>query len=304
MAIDIGADAINRGTETSSPGWTYIDKTNPANESGTITTVEIYANLVLENCIVGTFYVLSGNTLKCRDSVVIGSVARRSKQTFSGLSLTVEAGDYIGFYASSGSIDRDTTGYGGNWRLSSEHIDPGDEATYGFLTADGFSLYGTSGEGGDVTIIVPLATADGAGIAPSMNLDRQFDVPLATVSSTGLAPTMALDRIFSVPLATATSEGLVPTFVLEPGILVPLGVVEIEGLTPTLGLDVIFAVPLATITVAGLTPQIFVETLGVLMGRTLKQHDEDAGYPYMYPITYDGEVDVRDLKSFTGRDLK
>ena len=38
--------------------------------------------------------------------------------------------------------------------------------------------------------------------------------------------------------------------------------------------------------------------------RDLSQHDEDAGYPYSYPITYDGEVDTRNLKTFTGRGLK
>ncbi len=29
--------------------------------------------------------------------------------------------------------------------------------------------------------------------------------------------------------------------------------------------------------------------------RVLHQSDEDAGYPYTYPITYDGEVDTRGL---------
>lgn len=142
MAIDIGAEAINRGT-TTSEAFTYIDKTNPANASGIINTIEIWAYSALSNCVVGTFYVISGNTLRCRDSVVIGSVAKGSKQTFSGLSIAVEAGDYIGFYAPSGRVERDSSGYAGNWRLSGEYINPGDEATYGLLDDDGFSVYGT-----------------------------------------------------------------------------------------------------------------------------------------------------------------
>ncbi len=144
--IDIGAEAINRGDSTSE-GYTYIDRTNPANESGLITTIEIWAYAVLVNCVVGTFEKLAeANTLKCRDSVAIGDVPRWSKQTFNGLSLAVEAGDYIGFYATSGRVERDSTGYSGNWRLVGEYIDPGDEAVYGLLSGDAFSLHGIGGE--------------------------------------------------------------------------------------------------------------------------------------------------------------
>ncbi len=143
--IDIGAEAINRNVSTSE-GFTYIDRTNPANESGVIDTIEIWAYAVLVNCIVGTFYKTNGFTLKCRDSVFIGDVARWSKQTFNGLSIAVEAGDYIGFYATSGRVERSDTGYDGTYRLLGEHIDPGDEAVYSLVDDDAISLHGTGGE--------------------------------------------------------------------------------------------------------------------------------------------------------------
>ncbi|MBA7638324.1 hypothetical protein ES703_45978 [subsurface metagenome] len=137
----IGAGAINRGTATTE-AFTYIDKTGPASASGIIHTVELWADFYLQDCVVGTFYVVTGWTLKCRDSVFIGYVPRWSKQTFSGLSIAVEAGDYIGFYAPLGTLDRDSSGFAGNWRLAGEHIDPGDEATYAFVDDDAISLYG------------------------------------------------------------------------------------------------------------------------------------------------------------------
>ncbi|GAH49514.1 unnamed protein product, partial [marine sediment metagenome] len=155
MAIDIGADAINR-TSTFPKLYTIVDTNNPANASGIIISVEIWAQGNLEGCRVGTFYTTNGNTLKCRDSVVIGNVTGGSKQTFNGLSLVVEAGDYIGIYYASGTIERSTSGYDGLWRISGEYIDPNDEATYGFSAGDAISLYGigeeAEGEEGDIDV--------------------------------------------------------------------------------------------------------------------------------------------------------
>jgi hypothetical protein len=137
----IGAGAIDRGNATVED-FTYIDRTGPATASGIIHTVELWAYANLQNCVVGTFYGTNSLTLKCRDSVFIGYVPRWVKNTFSGLSIAVEAGDYIGFYAPLGRLDRDTSGFAGNWRLAGEHIDPGDEATYSFVDDDAISLYG------------------------------------------------------------------------------------------------------------------------------------------------------------------
>lgn len=148
MAIDIGSEAIDRNTYTGS-GKTTIDRNNPANASGTITGVEIFAYTTydLENCVVGTFYTTNGNTLKCRDSEAIGTVTAGSKQTFP-VTLTVEAGDYIGIYFTAGYLERSDSGFGGMWFVTGEYIDPGDEATYTLWSGDAISLYGTGVEAG------------------------------------------------------------------------------------------------------------------------------------------------------------
>jgi len=81
MAIDIGEEAKDRQSTTTS-GSTRINMGNPANASGTITSVEIWAYSNLEGVVVGTFYTTNGDTLKCRDSATIGAVTSGSKQTF------------------------------------------------------------------------------------------------------------------------------------------------------------------------------------------------------------------------------
>ena len=113
-AIDIGAEAIDR-TRYAPQLNTIVEKSNPANADGTITSIEVWAYANLINCIVGTFYKTNSNTLKCRDSVEIGNVPAGSKQVFQGLSLAVKAGDYIGFYFDEGTGDRELAGYEGIW---------------------------------------------------------------------------------------------------------------------------------------------------------------------------------------------
>ena len=139
--IDIGCAATDRSSwgET---GYTYVNKTNPANESGKITSVEIWAYITMENVEVATFYVVSGDNLSTRDTHTIGTVTAGSKQTFSELDITVEAGDYIGIYGSAGNIELSVFGDVGIWWLSSDEI-PCTDITFSYIASRGVSLYGT-----------------------------------------------------------------------------------------------------------------------------------------------------------------
>lgn len=141
ILIDVGVAAIDRDYILTD-GWTRIVIDNPANASGTLHTIKIWANSNISGLIVGTFYLTNENTLKCRDSVFIGNVEAGAERTFPGLSIAVEAGDYIGCYFTAGYLERDTVGYAGLWSKDGEYIDPGDEATYGVLADDTMSLYG------------------------------------------------------------------------------------------------------------------------------------------------------------------
>ncbi len=144
IEIDVGADPIDRKNATVSQ-YTYVEKHNPANASGILHTVKVYANSKakgMSGLRVGTFYVIEGSWLKCRDSVLIGDVIPGSEQTFTDLSIDVQEGDYIGCYFTTGALERDTRGYVGNWYKIGEWIDPGDDAVFGFSTGYQISLYG------------------------------------------------------------------------------------------------------------------------------------------------------------------
>jgi len=120
--IDIGMPAIDRAASVLS-GYTEVDKNNPANISGTVNKVEIFAvtDNDMANVEVGIFYIVSGDNLTTRDSEFIGTVVGGSVQTFD-VDLTVEAGDYIGLYWTGGRLEYDTSEPVGDWRKSGDNI--------------------------------------------------------------------------------------------------------------------------------------------------------------------------------------
>lgn len=150
MTITIGAGATDRGSASNAAGYTVIDLNNPAGAGGAIDTVEVRPRGAITGCWVGIFYLVGGTIYKCRASVEVGDCPGAEKTTKNGLSLAVQAGDYIGAYWSGGDrLEADTSGGDGYLYASGEHIDPGDEATYYTVDADGIlSLYGTGGNSG------------------------------------------------------------------------------------------------------------------------------------------------------------
>ncbi len=128
------------------PQYTNVDKNNPANATGTLHTVKVYPVAPITALRVGTFYTTNSNTLKCRDSELLGDVAPNAESTFTGLSIAVVTGDYIGCYFAYGFISAQLAGFPGLWIYHGESIDPGDEAEYDFFPGPCLSLYGI-GEG-------------------------------------------------------------------------------------------------------------------------------------------------------------
>ena len=139
--IDIGASAIDRATSAPAD-YTFISKENPANASGTITQVEIWANTNLSNCEVATFYSTGTNKFSTRDYETIDSVTSGSKKTFD-VDLAVEAGDYIGMFYSSGRMERDNSGEGYWLSIETKDKIPCTDTTFTFTADRTISLYGT-----------------------------------------------------------------------------------------------------------------------------------------------------------------
>lgn len=166
--IDIGSGAIDRNWYGTT-GRTYIDVGNPANDTGTITSFEIWAYSNMSNVECATFLVVSGNNLSTRDSEAIGSVTAGSKQTFSGLSMDVATGDYLGFYHSAGLIERDTATGNGYWYASGDYIPCTNQAFSLVSTTTAISLYGegATGAAGWSGEYSGVAVAEFDGVTPA-----------------------------------------------------------------------------------------------------------------------------------------
>jgi len=197
--IDIGAPAINRNTIFDARD-TWVEESNPANETGTIDTIEIWAANDISDCEAATFIHEGSNVFSTRDTELLGLVPAGSKQTFSGLDCDVTAGDYIGAGgASDGDIEADSTGGTGIWFGSGDKI-PCSSVTFTHYASYIMSLYGT----GETSAI--LQTVGEGAITPTgtLGLNIKISMGSGSITPTGL---LNLKTLLSVGLGNISPAG-------------------------------------------------------------------------------------------------
>jgi hypothetical protein len=95
MAIDVGYGAAHY--EKDCGGVTIsIDKTNTANATGTLDTFQVYYETNATNVIMGTCSKNSATSYTARDSALLGNITAGAVREFTGLSVDVQTGDYLG----------------------------------------------------------------------------------------------------------------------------------------------------------------------------------------------------------------
>ena len=143
--IDVGAGATERAWYSGlANSETFVEKTNPANETGIIDTFEIWAAADagnLANCKMG---VASGSSTSysANDYATLGTVTAGSKQTFTGLDVDVESGNFIAAYYEDGNVSYDASGGGGTYYKYGDWFGSGTQTFFG-AGSPLMSLYGT-----------------------------------------------------------------------------------------------------------------------------------------------------------------
>jgi hypothetical protein len=142
-AIDVGSEALI-GDSYVTQAYTRINLNNPANASGKITSIQIYAvsgyNLV--NAEVGIFYAVDATHYTTRDyDDTIGTVTGGGVRTFA-VDLDVEIGDYIGIHWDTGRLAVTSSGGAGGSYASGDTI-PCTNQAFSQSGAHLMSLYGT-----------------------------------------------------------------------------------------------------------------------------------------------------------------
>jgi len=194
--IDIGNSAIDRTSYTTIADNTLVDKNNPANADGKILSVEIYAvtGYDLTDCKVGIFYIISGDYLSTRDTHTIGTVTSGLKQTFE-VDLDVEAGDYIGLYASGGRIEKTNDVESNGYLYRAGDNIPCVNAEFQSSFNRTISLYGTGGDPqGKLTIGESFSVADSL----VKSVTKQLGEALSVVDSKVTRIIKALGEAFSI----------------------------------------------------------------------------------------------------------
>jgi hypothetical protein len=170
----------------------------------------VWAATNLTGLRVGTFRLINSNTYQCRDSVAIGAVTAGSALTFCGLNIAVTAGDFIGCYFATGTLERDTAGFSGIKDYTGESIDPGDIADFGgTLAGDAISLYATgystspAGNNGTITGATWSRLPSGLWV---LNMDGSDDIVTAPLVLDGVTPWYV--GCWFAPLSITPNDGL------------------------------------------------------------------------------------------------
>lgn len=173
--IDIGGDAIN-DVQSKIANFTRVSNNNVANDSGTIDTVNIFAQNSLSNCKVAIFSV-SGNDLTVRSVTTIGTVTGGSAQQFTGLSLEVVTGDVIGLFFTGGTVWGNDTGGSGVWLASGDKTSGTN--TFTFDPGDRLSINGTGITPPPITFDVSDTISIGEAHKEDMDIDVNDTVTIS-----------------------------------------------------------------------------------------------------------------------------
>lgn len=142
-AIDIGAGATDRSNSGSLGTYTFIDRNNVANDTGTLTSIEVYIKTGYTGAgfKVGTA-TGSSTTYNIHDYESLGDVSGGSKQTFSGLNCDVTSGDSLAVWGDSGELEMVGSGATA-YRKEGDLFSSGNQTGYTDIGARTYSLYGT-----------------------------------------------------------------------------------------------------------------------------------------------------------------
>jgi hypothetical protein len=150
MSFVVGSTASDRASSIGSPGYTDINLNTPSTGAGTMTVTYMRFSTAADGAgvKVGLFYLTTTSTMsyKCRSAATIGAVTKGIEASAS-VSMTVAVGDYIGWYCTAGSLERDTSGGGGVLYASGDKCVAGTEATYTLISDDIVSLNGVCSTG-------------------------------------------------------------------------------------------------------------------------------------------------------------
>ncbi len=154
MAIDVGAACSDRSDILGN--YTAIGIDNPANATGTIDYICIFAtNMQMSNVEVASFIdegsnILSTNGVVSLANPSVGENIYNAPGDFTAFNISV--GEYIGIVGR--YLEATATGGGGMWYKTGDNI-PASSVTFSWIDGWALSLYATGTESAPPSIFIP-----------------------------------------------------------------------------------------------------------------------------------------------------
>lgn len=191
--IDVGLAAVDRGGVGTLRYDTRINYNNAANDTGTIDTVEAWFDAAQNgnNCRAGSFTDNGSGNFTCHDAESLGEVDDDILQQFTGLTISIATGEFIGIDESNNkiaSIDGDTSGHSGMYAIAGDYCDPEDTGDFTFTSGWGLSLYGTGDGAAPTTLELRSVTDTDARLA----FDTEITLALRSASDTDARLTISV----------------------------------------------------------------------------------------------------------------
>lgn len=146
LAVDIDIGVLAEDYTSSWVHATLINKSNPANASGVITTIHIYGKVNMPEVTVATFYRPDPggfpNNLTTRDEEYITDLLEPGYHEYT-VDLDVIEGDYIGIHYTNGDIEKKVNGEQGIWYKNGTDAIPCNNYVFYFQASNAVALYGT-----------------------------------------------------------------------------------------------------------------------------------------------------------------
>jgi len=143
--IDIGL--VTPQANALANGSTWISGDNPANQSGTITSVSFLVSDLVSGLVIIILQKITGDTFTARSYHSLGDKATGLHEDVE-VSLAVVTGDYIAYYYTGGNMTGSYSGYSGAWTKSGDYKEA-DEVAFTPLAGWGLSIAGVgAGAGG------------------------------------------------------------------------------------------------------------------------------------------------------------
>ena len=145
-AIDVGPGATDRDAYIAG-GYTLIDLANSANNTGKLTSIQIYSESVEMTSVKVATFSGSGTDYTPRDVVSLANVpygalvTRTVDASSDPISLVVQAGDFLGIYFAEGRLENDESGGSGVYYRVGDQT--GGVQTYALATGYSISIYAT-----------------------------------------------------------------------------------------------------------------------------------------------------------------